>query len=224
MRRTVVAVLVSIAATVSPGAALAVRSGRHSSCSPAEGSQTVAQDRLVRVYSTWSTTREGGIYACLYRDGHTATLVRPGADFKPGPRLFALEGTVVAYANEEWHTDWSTAQVRIDDVATGRSRTVDAWVSRPSRYHLSVVEVKVSVTDLILTSGGTVVWICARGSPMDFERPGFERLLQVDRMGLSGATTPPVLDEGGAIEEQSLHRGLGTVTWIDNGRTLVRPI
>ena len=181
-------------------------------CSP-RGSETITQDRSVRVYSIPEyiegvRQKHEGIYACVLRSGKTIAL-KPPRRYLPLHQLdhITLAGVIVAFG-DGWHgIDSGCTSIVVLDLASGRTLLrlpqvacfVDAGFVREGQ-----------LTDLVVNSHGSVAWIASKGRR---EARGFEV-----HSANTGSTA--LLDEGPEIVPGSLRLAGGEVTWRDGVREL----
>jgi hypothetical protein len=136
----------------------------------------------------------------------------------PGPFLrsslsrVALAGTIVAYAEGHYGIDAGCTDIAVVDVAAKHTLrrlghvacTIDAGFIRLGQ-----------VTDLVVTSRGSVAWIASKGK---YRAQSFE----VRRARSSGRSV--LLDEGPEIEPESLRRSGAVVSWAKGGHRLSAPL
>ena len=187
---------------------------RHWSHCSRHGTETITQDRSVRVYSIPEYVegvrqKHEGIYACLLRSGKTITL-EPPRRYLPLHQLhhITLAGVIVAFG-DGWHgIDSGCTSIVVLDLAARRTllRLPDVACFVDAGF---VTEGQ--VTDLVVNSRGSVAWIASKGTRA-------ARSFEVHTANTSSSMA--LLDEGPEIVPGSLHLSSGELTWRDGPREL----
>jgi hypothetical protein len=206
--------VVGAAAPIAPSA---VARHHRSLCNP-HGSETLAANRSVRVYSLpeWIEGVRTGrhrTYVCLFRRGKTLAL-----EPSHRPRFhtlahFTLAGTVLAFVENQHGIDTGCVGINVIDVAKGRT----IFSVPVGCYSANFGGSGVVAVNLIVNEHGSVAWIVSRretNEPMTFE---------VHIGSTSGSAL--LLDAGPSIVPESLRLAPGgEVSWLDTGRTLYVPL
>jgi hypothetical protein len=179
--------------------------GHRSRCLP-RGARTVTSDRSARVYSVaGASSGPERTYACLFADGRTTVLGGSDGALPHSLSHISLAGTLLAYADYRFGVDSGCTGITVLDLA--RSRTLLTLSQVGCTIDAGFVSLG-QVTDLVLSSHGSVAWIVSKGK---FQAATYA----VHRAETSGSTT--LLDEGPAIVPGSLRLLRGVVSWQDGG-------
>jgi hypothetical protein len=185
-----------------PGAAgPAVAAANGGGCEP-RGSRTIVRSRSARVYRL-----RQNVYGCLLSRGVPVLLTETGEFDEvrlaaPRPRLF---GRFVAYAYVWDGGVAGGAGVAAADLRSGRIHGVE---TDPSEE-----EPDFSVTDLVVTRGGTLVWIWRAEFPGEAaDRLEVRRLGPRERRRLGSR-----LDAGPELDLDSLEVRGSAVSWVNAG-------
>jgi hypothetical protein len=191
----------SAALVVCTGAAAS--RGHRSRCAPAH-SQTVAEDRKVRVYSL---AGRAGTYACLLRSDRTVALAEPRRYRPDSIDHVTLAGTIVAYTDSTHGVDAGSTGIAVVNIATRRILlTIPGVGGFVDACFISFRD----VTDLVVTNRGSVAWIVRKGT--DCRTAAFE----VRSARASGVQA--LLEEGPAIVPGSLRVSGQTASWESGGQ------
>jgi hypothetical protein len=183
-------------------------------CFPAH-SQTIAKNQYVRVYSFRETISRGyaGTYACLLRRGSTVALATPRRYHPGSVDHVTLAHTIVAYTLSTHSVDTGSTDIIVVNVANGRTlRTVRGVGGFIDACVISFSD----VTDLVVTSRGSIAWIVRKGARC--KTSAFEVYSERD----GGA--PILLEEAPAIAPESLSFSHQTVSWETAGQRKSAPL
>lgn len=175
---------------------------RQSNCLP-PGAKSLATDSLVQVYST--STNKGSVYACLRGGLRRYALGAERVPLHDAVAPISLAGTLVAYGAVASGTDMTRASVIVLDAASGHN-----LVDLPATTQGAGPESFNSVSDIAVTSRGSVAWITRSGGA--FASP----TLEVHSATKQGAAT--LLDHGPQIVAGSLRLSDRTLSWQDGTR------
>jgi hypothetical protein len=205
-------------ATGMSSAASTSRAPRHG-CPPL-GAHVIAQDRVLRVYSTGARSSDAySVRACRRGASASMTLLSASPQRHFGLHhsvgRFVLAGDFVGYIETQFGVDSGTTTLVVVDVASRRTLHEIA----AGHYVDAGFVFSEGVTDFVVSNRGSVAWITERG------RRGFrgsleERTVQV--VGPTGIAT--VADASTAIEPTSLRLSGHTLSWSDAGVRRTAPM
>jgi hypothetical protein len=221
MAVTVAALLLASSGALLLASSAAASRTLRSRCLP-RGSETIAQDKSVRVYRLppyieGVAAKRPGIYGCMLRTGRTVKLKdrielvpqRPAHYHPLELREFVLAGTVVAYIQSYVLVDVSCTDIVVLNLATGR---IVLEVSQGCSVDAGFLSIH-DVTSLVVNELGCIAWILGVGrrSAETFEVHTEVPFVLANRL----------IDASAEIVPNSLRLAPGSeITWLDAGHAM----
>jgi hypothetical protein len=191
-----------IAAITGAAAATSAQTLRHGpgACAPL-GAQTLASDRQAVVYSL-----HGSAYGCVKPDGTayelgSATICIDATRVAP----FGLASNLVAFGAETCGVDFSSSQVEVRSLVSGRT------LRRAPATSKTLAEQEGGVQSVVVRRDRSVAWIAVEQS-----LGNHQHLLQVREDDKRGDS---LLDSSLAVVPSSLRLRGSRLTWRDGGKT-----